>query len=323
MEVMFNLKIKKDQVLISELKELVTTERKTLTQILHYLREIEIRRLYLVRGYPSLFAMLTQELGYSESAAGRRIQAMRLIQELPEVEIKIEKGAISLSVASQMASFINNENKRRQVEKSPKLSLEEKLSLVDKLAGSSTQQCEKLLLEISPEAALPKEKTKPISSNKTLIQFVADEGLMKDIERLKTLMSHKNPTGKLEPLFSDLVKIALDKLDPERRELRRNQRKGKLIQKSTELPPTSVVKKSSRNIPRALRDKIWLRDQGHCQYREPKSGKLCGSKHRIQLDHRYPFSLGGEHSEENLRLRCFKHNQFHAVQSLGEFPIQA
>ncbi len=98
MEEIENLKLKKDQNLILELKNLVSTERRVLTKILHYLREIEVRKLYLTRGYPSLFAMLTQELGYSESAAGRRIQAMRLIKEIPQVEAKIEKGTLSLRI---------------------------------------------------------------------------------------------------------------------------------------------------------------------------------------------------------------------------------
>ncbi len=65
-----------DDVLVDKLRELVGTERRILSQILLHLREVENRRLYSRRGYSSLFKYCVEELGYSESAAGRRIQAM-------------------------------------------------------------------------------------------------------------------------------------------------------------------------------------------------------------------------------------------------------
>jgi len=100
-----SLKNKNNQTLILDLKDLVSRERQLLTEVLHHLREVEIRHLYLERGYSSLWAFATEELGYSESAAQRRIQAMRLLKEIPEVEEKIESGRLSLSVASQLHGF--------------------------------------------------------------------------------------------------------------------------------------------------------------------------------------------------------------------------
>jgi hypothetical protein len=47
-------------------------------------------------------------LHYSEGQAGRRIQAMRLIKEIPEIEQKIESGALSLSNISQAQSFFRD-----------------------------------------------------------------------------------------------------------------------------------------------------------------------------------------------------------------------
>jgi hypothetical protein len=53
------------------------------------LREIEIRKLHVERGHPSLFAFVTGELGFSDAAAMRRINSMRLSRELPEVKVQI------------------------------------------------------------------------------------------------------------------------------------------------------------------------------------------------------------------------------------------
>ena len=38
---------------------------------------------------------------------------------------------------------------------------------------------------------------------------------------------------------------------------------------------------------------------------------------RIEFDHIVPFALGGEHSVENLRLRCFAHSQWHSIEEFG------
>src|ERR1700677_3167081 len=91
--------------LILKLKNLVIEERKLTAEILEYLREVEVRKLFLELGYPSLFEFCMRELGYSEGSAQRRISAMRLIKTLPEIEDKIVTGELSLSVVSQAQSF--------------------------------------------------------------------------------------------------------------------------------------------------------------------------------------------------------------------------
>jgi hypothetical protein len=87
-------------------------ERETsLSEILHYLAEIERRRIFAIEGFGSLFDYCVKILGYSEGGANRRIQSMRLLRELKPkqaeaIEEKIESGALSLSVVAQAASFI-------------------------------------------------------------------------------------------------------------------------------------------------------------------------------------------------------------------------
>ncbi len=395
-----------NDLLITDLKDLVAQEREMLLEILRYLKEVENRQLYLKMGYPSLFAFLTEALSYSEGAAQRRIQAMRLMKALPEVELKIESGEISLSVASQMQGFIQREDKKRKMEKAPVLRPTEKLKLLNQLEGTSSRECERQLVKISPEAAMPLEKTKPLSESKNLIQFVANSELMNKIQRLKSLTSHSNPEGKYEVLFIKLTELALDKLDPERRAERREKRKkqeaanqspntpnpspenlppadhlkaqkkspntkespragapcgalalgGSLIRKEPDLPPsprpqqkkptpppTSAVKNASNNvekqeeklyslsppvpevprtryIPNQLKDHVYNRDKYRCQYRDPRTKRSCGSNFKIQLDHKYPYSLGGEHSEKNLRLYCNKHNRYRA-ETINSIPI--
>ena len=294
-----------DQELIDNLKILIHDEREILTAILHHIKEVESRKLYLAKGCSSLFNYLTQGLGYSESAAYRRIQAMRLMKSVPEVEDKLETGELSLSVASQLQTYFHQEDKKRKEEQKALVTQEEKHAVIQTLQGISARECEQKLAELSPETALPKQKIRPITDKKVLIQFTADRELVTKLNKLKNLWSHQNPEGNLETLIGKLADLALEKADPERKPERKSPRLP-----TSEAPSISPAKKPSRYIPQRLRDRIWKRDQGKCQYRDPKTGKVCGSQYLIHVDHRYPFALGGESSQENLRLLCSSHNQY-------------
>ena len=319
---MNTIKTKSNDTLIDDLKNMVADERKLLTTILRHLKEVEDRRLYLERGHSSLFAFITQELGYSESAAQRRIQAMRLMRDVPKVEEKIESGKLSLSVASQVQSFLRTEEKRSD---EGVMSTTEKLEVIEKLEGTSSRVCERKLAEIQPNVKVPREKEKPISGENTLIQVVADDELMDGIERLKWLLSHRNGERRLDELFRILVELGLDKWDPERREARRVNRKVRQSYKSL---PTSAVDKipskhRTRSIPAAVRDEVWQRDGGMCQYRDTKTGRKCGSRHAVQVDHVIPVAMGGTNDASNLRLLCRQHNAFAARQIFGDRLIDS
>jgi 5-methylcytosine-specific restriction endonuclease McrA len=70
----------------------------------------------------------------------------------------------------------------------------------------------------------------------------------------------------------------------------------------------------SRYVPKAERQKVLLRDQNRCTYQDPETGRRCGSRHGLQLDHVVPFSLGGANTADNLTLRCGPHNRYRAEQ---------
>ena len=66
----------------------------------------------------------------------------------------------------------------------------------------------------------------------------------------------------------------------------------------------------SRYIPASVRREVWRRDGGCCSYVDPHSGRRCGSRFLLQLDHIVPFALGGSAEPGNLRLHCAAHNRF-------------
>lgn len=183
------------------------------------------------------------------------------------------------------------------------MSIEAKREIAQSMVGLSNRECERKLVEISPETVLPKEKTRPIAEDKTLVQFVANDELMSKLEKLKRLLAHQNFDGKYEKLIELLADMALRKLGPE------NKNDAPVL-------PTLDVK--SRYIPEAVKTRVWKRDKGKCTYVDPRTENQCGSSHAIQFDHIRPYSRGGNSSVENLRLRCGAHNRYTAeLQALG------
>ncbi len=142
-----------------KLLELVKIERKTLTEILTHLKVINDKKIFVKMGYHNLLSYCVKELGYSESAAYRRISALRLEKKMPKVKKEIAKGNINLSTATKLNHLI--EQKRKESGK--KVRTDELLNLVK---GKSTKEAEviarkklqlepkkrKLTIEMSEEA---------------------------------------------------------------------------------------------------------------------------------------------------------------------------
>ena len=83
-----------------------------------------------------------------------------------------------------------------------------------------------------------------------------------------------------------------------------------------------MKEKRTRYVPAAVRHQVWMRDQGQCAHRYP-DGSRCGERMMLELDHRNMFCRGGDHSVENLELKCRQHNHFAAEQALGAGWFQA
>ncbi len=101
-----------------EEKNLVLKERALIGEIIAHLAEIETRKLYCDLMYHSLYDYCTEELGYTNDQAYRRISAMRLSKQLPQIKTKLENGSISLSSANMFSTLIKDSKmeKGEQVE---------------------------------------------------------------------------------------------------------------------------------------------------------------------------------------------------------------
>lgn len=151
-----------NEQLIQTLQRKSLEERKLTLEIIELLEEVDRRALHLKKGYGSLLEFCIQEFKYSESAAYRRISAMRMTKELPQVKASIESGRLNLMTVAQAHTFFRHEKKYQ----SKDYSQSEKLSVLHSLENKSKRETEKILLAKSPNLPKP-EIIKQVSETET------------------------------------------------------------------------------------------------------------------------------------------------------------
>jgi 5-methylcytosine-specific restriction endonuclease McrA len=291
-----------DQDLLSKTKELVARERELITEILRHLREIERRRLFADLGYSSLYDYCMKGLGYSEAETKSRIDAMRLIRELPQIEEHVTSGELSLTNLVKAKSFF------RQEEKAGPMGMKEKLEVIDTLKNKSTREVEKVLLaQASVEPPAVKEKIRQVTAEVAEVKFAADDNLLNKMKRLRGLLAYKNPDMKTSELINELCEIALDRLDPVRKKTRAEKKSEKLPNIIRRAPD---VKNPRNYISVKTKQEVWKKSDGKC--------KNCQSEFALETDHNTPIALGGSSEAENLSLLCRNCNQRAAIVKLGQ-----
>ncbi len=283
---------------------------------LDYLREIERRELHKLRGYSSLHEYLVDELKYSDGAAHRRIKSMQLVRDLPEVKQKLETGELSLSAASRVQVFFNQQS---QVDKT--YSLEEKKDLVELVQGKSYRETE-TILAVKSGGELPKlDRVKPLSEEKVELRLTISKECLEQLDALSDLLAHQLSGGGYGEVLEKITQIAVQKLDPAQKKTRTPQKQE---EKAPEAASTASAPKlipapteSSRYIPATVKKQLWLHARGHCQYHDPLTGHHCTSKFALQVDHKHPFARNGSNELENLQLLCSAHHRSKTLQDYG------
>ena len=149
-----------DKALLCGIGKLSERERKTVLSILLHLIEIERRRLFLSRGYSSLFVFCTGQLGYCESTASRRIRAARCVRDFPAVYRLLASGRVALSNVVRISGVLNAENAEE---------------LLSEIEGRSAREVDLIVSRQRPKSAI-RDRVSPVYIRTELLVPLDDAG---------------------------------------------------------------------------------------------------------------------------------------------------
>ena len=210
------------------------------------------------------------------------------MKDIPEIELQIHQGQISLTHIGLAQALFRQEKKARQKE----MSKDQKLSVLKQIANKSVREAERITLSWSsaPETLKP-DRISFISESRIEMKFTASIELQNKTEILKGWLAHKHPDLSLGELFEKLCNLGLKEWNPAKFAAPRNRR---VI---TPISKTQVYRE------------VFLKAKGQCEN--------CGSKHALEVDHIVPKAKGGSSEIANLRLLCRSCNQRAAIQEFG------
>ncbi len=301
------------------LHALVKEERRVGQEILVLVREGERRRLYIDKGYPSAFEWLVKGFGYSHSAAYRRIQAARALRDVPELGEKLREGAVNLTTLAQLQSTIQRQEKLD----GKQVPLALKRELAKGIEGKSSEETHRLLVTHFPQAAKRPESLRAISADETRLSVVLDQETVGLLQRAKERLSHAEPNAG----WAQIIKYILKEFIKRAEGLRSKAARVVTQLAGVPLPATQGAAAAAATaegggdrgaLPAGLRRAVLRRSDYTCEFVDRDTGRVCGSRYQIEVDHIVPRALGGTDAMENLRCLCRVHNLAMAEKELGE-----
>ena len=255
-ELLSTIAVLPDQVLLEQTRMLARHEQALQLSVLDHLREIEARRLYLRRGFSSLFDYTVRELHYTEAAAWRRIKAMRLCRETRGVRERLQDGSLNLSNAALLQNSFERWDRSgggpvdagspgagpgaagsaaAGTSAAPGagsapaaapgtaagapvrvLNAHARQELVERAMGKSTRQVQQMLAEVDPEAAAPAERLRALGDGRWELKAVIDAECQRGLQQLRELLSHVDPHLTVGQLVGRLVREGVERYDPSR-----------------------------------------------------------------------------------------------------------
>ena len=100
----------RDDELLAAVARLVAQDRALTADLLAHLGELDERGTCIERGFSSLFAYCTRQLGFCNSSAWLRVASARVCRRFPVALELVASGALNVSVLAALAPRLNQDN---------------------------------------------------------------------------------------------------------------------------------------------------------------------------------------------------------------------
>jgi hypothetical protein len=267
----------------------VKNERVATHEVLVDIRKCERERYHLDLGFRTTLDWLVKRHGYSETAANRRIQASRLLTEVPEAEDKFLAGELNLTTLHQVSVITRAEEKRT----GKKI---DKRTIITKIEKKTAAQTEQLLRTEFPDTTIGKDSVRAVSATEARLTLDIPQELRTKLDRAKDLLN-----AQTADVLQQALDLLLETIDPQ------------------QLAPPSAT--AAVRVPKKLRRYVIQRAKS-CEYVDPVTKQRCNSTRDLQLDHITPVAKGGTNDISNLRCLCGQHNRHAAETHYGKKHMQ-
>jgi hypothetical protein len=170
-----------NEALLSEVERLVKVDRTVGAALLVHLGEVDARKLYLARGYSSMFTYCRAALGMSEAEAYLRMRAADVGRRFPLVLERFGSGDVHLSAIKLLAPHLTHDNHAQ---------------LLDRVRGKSKREIEVIVAELAPKPdvparmrKLPERALKPAAAFDFSLQQAGDTAASQASRALTALVS--------------------------------------------------------------------------------------------------------------------------------------
>jgi hypothetical protein len=299
---------------------ILARDRESLLELLRNLETNERHRHYATLGFPSLWAYVTQRLGFCDASADRRIASMRLARKFPVIATYLGNGRLNMSQVCALRRVLTADNVRALLEGA--MGKSEKV-LAAMAAGMSQAPMAKprgtlrpvqlppdFALAVSPGSAggnsgaeVDRERIAPVVDELHQLKVLVGKAFREDLEALCDALAHTYPDRDLESVLHHAVKVALETM--------RKQKEGSGTRKARPADETSS------RVPRSVARAVMQRDGRRCTF-TAADGRRCEATHLLEFDHLVPVALGGATTVANLAIKCSTHNQLRARIELGD-----
>ncbi|HEX5133029.1 MAG TPA: HNH endonuclease signature motif containing protein [Candidatus Krumholzibacteria bacterium] len=165
-----------DVALLNRIKRLTRCERSFTLRVLACLNEIESRKLHFAFGYSSLFNFCTSGLGYSGSAAGRRIATARTMARFPEIWALLRDNDVNVCTVSRVSRVLTPDNKDEILARIRRKSLDEVVAIAAEYLPPSAAVRDRVrdVVVSTPRGPLL-DGVRPVTSGVASLSFSGDD----------------------------------------------------------------------------------------------------------------------------------------------------
>jgi hypothetical protein len=200
-----------DANLASSLGGLFDQERVSDHLILIHLIEMDNRKVYAKRGFSNLYQMLVRHYKQSEGAANRRLQAMRLLRDVPAARESLLSGEVNLTTLSMTQIQIRHEENLT----GEKISMDRKAEIVSRIKNKTQREAEIELFKQLPETSTkPRNREQRISEHETRLSHNFPDHVLNKLKRLREIWSHIDPNMDYVEIINRCAGETLKRVDP-------------------------------------------------------------------------------------------------------------